>query len=391
MVVINYLMISERHTTYTYMRKINNPNAITRGKTNGDKQAKIGTNVFTIEKLVEEYKKEPGYMLHDVKTLQSQHEYFTQDYYSKIKELSESYVALFTKEADRIKALNQQKPPVIQKPPATNNQTSSVSNKNHGLIQKAQTAMTLISKALSVVTTTTDIQPREFYDHNLALINRTWDQIQELYSQICDNFIDVLNSGFDVNQFYELNDMVQAQLINLSVMANKVQNVDAMQTTLSPIQSTISVHLPKITIPKFDGDYLKWQQFFDLFSEVVDKQPIPTVQKMWYLKTNLTGEANQLISHFTLTEKNYNAAWNTLKERFNNKRIQVSTLIEKILNQPSGTSSALAIKNLHDVTKECLLALNNIGIETSSWDAILIQLLSRKLDKNTCQVHAITG
>uniref|UniRef100_A0A1B0G5Z8 Uncharacterized protein n=1 Tax=Glossina morsitans morsitans TaxID=37546 RepID=A0A1B0G5Z8_GLOMM len=52
-----------------------------------------------------------------------------------------------------------------------------------------------------------------------------------------------------------------------------------------------SLPLPKITIPKFDGDYRKWRQFYDLFLHMIHLQPIPNVQKMWYLKSNFTGEA----------------------------------------------------------------------------------------------------
>lgn len=62
--------------------------------------------------------------------------------------------------------------------------------------------------------------------------------------------------------------------------------------------------------------------------------------------------------------------------------METAKLIDKISNQPSGISSAVAIKNLHDVTKECLLALNNIGVQTSSWDAILLHILQKKLDKD---------
>ncbi|XP_073841395.1 uncharacterized protein [Musca autumnalis] len=124
---------------------------------------------------------------------------------------------------------------------------------------------------------------------------------------------------------------------------------------------------------------VQWRQFYELFLETVDKQPLPNVQKMWYLKTNLSGEADKLISHLALTEDNYKTAWMLLQERYNNKRILVSTLVERILNQSTGTSSTASIKALHDTTRECMLALNNLDIDTSS-DALLIQLITKKLD-----------
>ncbi|XP_073844791.1 uncharacterized protein [Musca autumnalis] len=91
---------------------------------------------------------------------------------------------------------------------------------------------------------------------------------------------------------------------------------------------------------------------------------------MWYLKTNLSGEADKLLSHLALTEENYKTAWMLLQDRYNNKRILVSTLVEKIINQPTGISSIASIKSLHDTTRECMLALKN-----------LIQLITKKLDQ----------
>ncbi|XP_037931366.1 uncharacterized protein LOC119666155 [Teleopsis dalmanni] len=114
---------------------------------------------------------------------------------------------------------------------------------------------------------------------------------------------------------------------------------------------------------------------------MVDNQPLPAAQKMWYLKSHVTGEAEKLISHFSITEDNYLAAWTLLQDRYNNKRVLASTLIDELLNQPSGTSTVAAVKNLHDTTKECLLALNNLGVQTTFWDPILLQVLIKKLDR----------
>jgi len=30
-----------------------------------------------------------------------------------------------------------------------------------------------------------------------------------------------------------------------------------------------ALHYPKIAIPRFDGDYLKWQQFHDIFKKMI--------------------------------------------------------------------------------------------------------------------------
>ena len=36
-------------------------------------------------------------------------------------------------------------------------------------------------------------------------------------------------------------------------------------------------YLPRVTIHPFNGEYLQWQSFYDLFNEIIHKQPIPAV------------------------------------------------------------------------------------------------------------------
>ena len=109
------------------------------------------------------------------------------------------------------------------------------------------------------------------------------------------------SSGFDQIEYDVLESAVQKQMENLSI---KIDNFDApikiKETTANQMQNTLP--LPKVTIPQFCGDYLKWRQF-ELFSQMIDKQHIPAVQKMWYMKSNVSGEAAKLISHFSLTDE----------------------------------------------------------------------------------------
>ncbi|XP_033245213.1 uncharacterized protein LOC117187188 [Drosophila miranda] len=116
---------------------------------------------------------------------------------------------------------------------------------------------------------------------------------------------------------------------------------------------------------------------------MIHEASVPVIQKMWYLKTNVTGEAENLIRHLSLTENNYTTAWNMLQERFSNKRVLSNALIQKLLDQPSTSNDAKSIKALHDNVKETLSALNNINIETAGWDPILLCVLTKKLDRQT--------
>lgn len=120
--------------------------------------------------------------------------------------------------------------------------------------------------------------------------------------------------------------MAEDAIMTFQVMIGRGRNPE---NTISPM--TAALPLPKVTIPKFDGNYLQWQQFHDLFKKMIHESIIPIIHKMWYLKTNLHGEAERLIRHLSLTENNYATAWKMLQERYSNKKSALQHFYSKIV------------------------------------------------------------
>ncbi|CAG9793223.1 unnamed protein product [Diatraea saccharalis] len=74
--------------------------------------------------------------------------------------------------------------------------------------------------------------------------------------------------------------------------------------------------LPRMELSKFDGEVLKWYQFWDQFTSNVHNRDIDDVDKLLYLKSVLEGDAKQAIEGLDTTNKNYQIAVDTLKERY---------------------------------------------------------------------------
>ena len=75
-----------------------------------------------------------------------------------------------------------------------------------------------------------------------------------------------------------------------------------------------SMRLPKLNLPNFDGNILKWSEFWDVFESSVDKQNISDVAKFSYLRGILRGTAFMAISGISLTNENYSVAVTILKK-----------------------------------------------------------------------------
>ncbi|XP_046802097.1 uncharacterized protein LOC124418773 [Lucilia cuprina] len=63
--------------------------------------------------------------------------------------------------------------------------------------------------------------------------------------------------------------------------------------------------LPKITLPKFSGSYHDWRPFHDLFTSMIhSNSDLTAVEKFYYLKSSLSGEALQCISNLPVSSEN---------------------------------------------------------------------------------------
>lgn len=140
------------------------------------------------------------------------------------------------------------------------------------------------------------------------------------------------------------------------------------------------VKLPRITIPTFSGSYTEWQSFHDLFIALIHKnKSLEDVQKLHYLKSNLSGEAEALLRQFAITGDNYQEAWTILKSRYSNKRYITNCVFKILFSQRTlAQESAQALKQLLDT--ECINALKNQGLPVQYWDAILVYIIVAKLD-----------
>lgn len=142
---------------------------------------------------------------------------------------------------------------------------------------------------------------------------------------------------------------------------------------------------PKLDIPIFFGNYNNWVSFKDLFTDAIhNNSSMPNSQKMQILKTKLKGEAERLIQHLEISSENYASCWEILNHRYNNKKLIFTSQMNVLFQLPNTQYNSLSqIKRMHDSTIETLNAIKNLGVDTTTWDPILVHLLTQKMDSET--------
>ena len=83
-----------------------------------------------------------------------------------------------------------------------------------------------------------------------------------------------------------------------------------------------NIRLPKLEFKQFNGDNLKWQEFWDSFEATIHKDPtMPPINKFNYLRTPLEDRALRTIEGLELTNANYETAITLLQERYGKKQM----------------------------------------------------------------------
>lgn len=171
----------------------------------------------------------------------------------------------------------------------------------------------------------------------------------------------------------------------LSTHDNSIRDSTQTDRENSSIASSQTIPLPTVNLPTFSGRYEDWIEFSETFKSVIhENKTLSNIQKFTYLKSSLNGEAAQCIIAIKLSENNYDTAWQTLCERFENKRMIVRNHIKALCDLPQiFKDSRKSVRYMLDTILQHTRSLENLQIPVQHWDDILIYILSNKLDNAT--------
>ncbi|XP_071158950.1 uncharacterized protein [Mytilus edulis] len=145
--------------------------------------------------------------------------------------------------------------------------------------------------------------------------------------------------------------------------------------------STVSaVKLPKLDLVSYNGDKLKWTEFWDSFEAAVHtNQSLTKIEKLNHLKSKLFGTANSAISGLTLSHENYDVAISILKERFGNVQSVVNKHYSDLINLQSASNQTTHLRRLYDDLERHLRSLDAMHQDVTQ--DVFISMITSKLPK----------
>lgn len=223
----------------------------------------------------------------------------------------------------------------------------------------------------------------------LEKINPLWDEFNDVQGQIylLDNIDNDVETGDFENQYFDLLSSMQALCLDFKKISN-TENASVGSGGGASVHSGVLqslVKLPPIKLPTFDGHYESWLEFKDCFLALVhNNNYLSDIQRFYYLRSSLEKDAQQVIRSIEVSSNNYEVAWKMLQERYENKKLIIHNHLKAIFDHPSVIKESHShLRSLFDNVTKHIRSLNSLGLNTDSWDCIIIYIMSSKLDNIT--------
>ncbi len=219
-------------------------------------------------------------------------------------------------------------------------------------------------------------------ENKVSLLGGLDAQITDLTSEA-----DLETSIIEADEYMEV---VGAQLrmvkYALQDFRNEHQPAVSAETTLNVSQAMLpqpgrkSINLPKLALPRYDGDPLRWVTFMDAFTAAVDSDSaLQDIQKLQYLISQLDGEAARTLEGLQLSNANYQEAMSMLLSKYGQPHKIITAYMKALWDLPSPADEANAIRAFYDNMETYIRGLKSLGKTEDTYGDLLVPVIFEKL------------
>ncbi|XP_067213067.1 uncharacterized protein [Linepithema humile] len=188
------------------------------------------------------------------------------------------------------------------------------------------------------------------------------------------------------DRFYVLAGRVE-NILNTAAQANTNNASTSNDVRVDDNASVGSVKLRRIKLPEaplpiFDGKFESWLSFKNAFTSMIgSRSDLSKVDKLYYLKSSLSGDAANKIKIFSVDGASYSSAWELLERSYEVKRILISRHLAMLVNlQNHEKESTGGLMKLADDAQQHVASLNMLGVSVGS--EMIVHLIESKMPRS---------
>jgi hypothetical protein len=222
-------------------------------------------------------------------------------------------------------------------------------------------------------------------NNRIAGVKSLWQEFVEAQTQI-EDLSDDQDIELEERDEFDTKILKVLDVFESEISLRSSESVPVERQPSAPLSNNFhSIPLPKIDLPEFTGKFEDWLPFYEVFKPLIHENPsLDDTQRLLYLKSCLKGEAKQVVVSLKTISENYEVAWESLREKFENKRILVQNHVNALLFslEPVPKNSPSAIRSLLEAVTSHTKALKVLDQPVDHWDSLLIQIMISKLDEH---------
>lgn len=215
----------------------------------------------------------------------------------------------------------------------------------------------------------------------LSLLESNFVQIMSIQNEIEEEDEEDDRRGVIEELYCEIKAKILCLMKNKSSITHTPIQIDSKEQGFKP-QRNLSIRLPKMKLPQFNGEYTGWLDFYNTFKTLIhEDENLSDIEKFQYLKSCLGEGPLNVIKALEITSDNYKQSLNLLKERYDNICVIFQAHVKKLFElQGVNKGHPTQKRKLIDSINGHLRALNSLGKPEQIFDSIIIHLTCMKLD-----------
>lgn len=153
------------------------------------------------------------------------------------------------------------------------------------------------------------------------------------------------------------------------------------------LPAAADIRLEPMKLESFSGNYQKWSEWRAMYDSLIHANDrISFTQKFHYLKRGLTGSAERVLSGWQVTGENYDQAYNTLVNIFDNKYRIIMAHLDKLMQLERSTFESVEnIRKLIDTTNRIMRQLSVMNCPVEHWDHMMVYVLIARMAPRTLE------
>ncbi|KAG1661279.1 hypothetical protein GQR58_021515 [Nymphon striatum] len=204
-----------------------------------------------------------------------------------------------------------------------------------------------------------------------------WDNLQSDYESFIE--IESMDALIEEAATYR-EECKRSQLTLISAWEEMHKSSETHNQDCSTSFSESKIRLPKLDIPRFDGNIMEFTNFWQQFEACVEDQDYPVISKFNYLISLLRGEAKRVLEGLPVTEENYQEAKNIIKKRYGRKELIIFSHVQSLLGLEVPTCNRVKqLSQFRDMLVAHVRALSAHDIKSENFRVILTPIILSRI------------